>query len=559
MILTKLSKFIVDLDYEDIPETAIEKAKTCFLDFLGVANRGFFEESVQIAIKSINEVFDFNKSFDNGKCSIIGNGYSNVLNAGFINAVSSHALDLDDGHRLAQLHPGTVIFPSALAVSEVNNITGKKFLEGIICGYEIAIVLGMLVNPYHRNQGFHSTGTIGTFAVGAAVSKILNLDLKKTINALGLCGTQSSGFLESDHQGTMGKQLHAGRAVSNGILSTYLAKNGFTGAESIVDGDEGFLKAMSIDLFKDLNHINKSYTDFEDYLSSYLEESIGKFHIKEVYLKKYPFCRHLHSSIDATLNIINKYDFNFDNVDNMGNRGNIGNMDKMDNRGNVNNIDKIDNKDNMDEIDKNNLDKMDDINNIEKIVIKTYKIAVEHNNFNPKNKEEIKQSLPYAIAVAILENSLNLDFIENNIANNINTNNNFTNINNNLNDINNLNNLKNNVNGSNTINNDFNGNLNDNLIKKILEKIVIEEDEEYTKLNPTYRPSKVIIEINNEAYEDFVKLPLGEVENPLSKEDILEKFKNINPTFDFRKLKSITNHIDHIEDYYILDLMKIFN
>lgn len=472
MIVEKLSKFIVDLDYEDIPKIAIDKAKLCFLDFLGVSNRGFHEKNVQIAIKTINELYGYN----NGeKSSIIGEGYSSIASAGFINGISAHALDLDDGHRFAQLHPGCVVFPTALAIAEANNVGGKEFIEAVICGYEVAIVIGTLANPYHRNQGFHSTGTIGVFGATATASKLLQLDLGRTINALGLCGTLGSGLLEVDHQGTMGKQIHAGKAAYNGILSGYLAKNGFTGAESIIDGDEGFLKAMSIDLFKDLN---ENGLNFKEYLSSYLDESIGKFHIKEVYLKKYPFCRHLHSSIDATLNISSQFCFEKDNV-----------------------------------------------NDIEKIVIKTYKIAAEHNNFNPKNKEEIKQSLPYAVAVAIVENRLDLDLIENNIIN--------ININN--------------------INND----LNNYLIKNILDKIVIEEDEEFTKLNPLYRPSKVIIETNNGIYEDLVKLPLGEAENPLSKEDILEKFKNINPNFDSKKLHSIDNCIDNIEDYDISDFMKI--
>ena len=41
MIVEKLSKFAINLKYENIPKIAIEKAKLCFVDFLGVANRGF--------------------------------------------------------------------------------------------------------------------------------------------------------------------------------------------------------------------------------------------------------------------------------------------------------------------------------------------------------------------------------------------------------------------------------------------------------------------------------------------------------------------------------------
>lgn len=464
MFIKKLSNFIINLNYDDISKIAIEKAKLCFLDYLGLVNRGIHEESVQIILKSLEEM-NSNGSISSGKCSIIGDGYFNVYNTGFINSISAHALDLDDGHRFAQIHPGSLVFSTALAISEINDINGKNFLEAVICGYEIAIVLGTLVNPYHRNQGFHTTGTIGTFATGTVVAKLLNLSLKQINNALGLCGTQSAGLLESNHQGTMGKQLHVGKAVYNGILSGYLAKNGFTGAESIVDGEEGLLKAMSTQYFKNIDS-NK----LNNYLNSHLERFLGKFHIKDVYLKKYPFCRHLHSSIDATLNIFNKYD--------------------------------ITNKENL-----------------ERITIKTYKIAAEHNNFNPKSKEDLKQSLPYAVAIACINREMSdLESIIN-----------F--------DINNFENKK---------------------FTDILNMIKIEESDDLTELTPNYRPSRIIIETKNKVYEDFVKLPIGEAENPLSKEDILEKFKSLNPNFDLNKL-NIINNINNLEYLNISEFMKLFN
>ena len=59
--------------------------------------------------------------------------------------------------------------------------------------------------PQHRNNGFHTTGTVGTFVAGAVASKLLNLDENQTLNALGLCGTQAAGLLESDHMGVWAK------------------------------------------------------------------------------------------------------------------------------------------------------------------------------------------------------------------------------------------------------------------------------------------------------------------------------------------------------------------
>ncbi|MBO7443833.1 MAG: MmgE/PrpD family protein, partial [Methanobrevibacter sp.] len=238
MIINQLSEYLIDLKYEDIPEEAIEKAKLCFIDYLAVYLRGLESENAKIAIKTIYELH---------------NGDFNSLNKGFINGIASHSLDLDDGHRLAQLHPGSVVFSTVLAmVSDKNlglDISGEEFFEAVVIGYEIAIVLGMMLNPNHRNQGFHSSGTIGSIAAGAVASKLLNLDLEKIAHCLGLATTQSSGLLEADHAGTMGKSLHIGNAVYNGIISAFLAKNGFTGGESLIDGKEGFIKAMASEVY----------------------------------------------------------------------------------------------------------------------------------------------------------------------------------------------------------------------------------------------------------------------------------------------------------------------
>ncbi|WP_225370038.1 MmgE/PrpD family protein [Methanobrevibacter arboriphilus] len=119
---------------------------------------------------------------------------------------------------------------------------------------------------------------------------------------------------------------------------------------------------------------------------------------------------------------------------------------------------------------------------LKKITIETYKIASEHDNFNPESKEDIKQSLPYAVAISCFDKV----------------------------DINNLN----------CLNFAKDHNLND-----IIKIINIKESEEFNKLTPNNRPSKVIVETNNNVYEDYIMLPKGESENPFTKEDILKKIQ----------------------------------
>lgn len=478
MIIPEFSKFVTNLKFNDIPKVSIEKAKLCFLDYLSVYKRGLYEENSKIAIKTLLDL-GYLKTDD-------------ILNKGLINGIVSHSLDLDDGHRLAFLHPGVIIFSTALAIlqdekiKECSNISVETFFESVVASYEIAIVLGMLVNPNHRNQGFHSTGTIGSIISSVTASKLLNFSLEETINALALATTQSAGFLESDHSGSMAKTLHVGKAVYNGLLSTFLAKNGFTGAESIIEGNEGFLKSM-------VSSRNFDNVDF----NVFLEDNLGKFHINKVYLKKYPFCRHIHSSIDAILNLrrdLLKY----------------GDADFV-------------------------------FNLINKIQIKTYKIASEHDDYSPKTKAALKQSLPYAIAIYLVCGDLSLDLIDELIDEGLlSEDSEFT--------------LKENMDLNNKV---F-------LIKSIAKNVLINLDTELEDLTPEKRPSKISINLNKdyalgfdfeETIENLVLYPLGECENPLLWDDIINKFSNLNPNFNLSKLE-VLKTMENKSIYEVLDFLK---
>ncbi len=431
MIVEKFADYTASLKYEDLGEKVIEQAKICFLDFLGVALRG----SKTPSGNAVNNIIK-----ESDETTVIGRKRASVLDSALSNGIAAHSLDLDDGHRIAQLHPGACIIPAALSLCEAENKTGKELITSMVAGYEIAISLGILINPEHRNRGFHSTGTCGTFGSTAAACKALNLGMEETINALGLAGTQASGLLESDHSGSMGKHLHAGNAAHSGVLSALLAKEGFTGAKTILDGKEGFLSAVA-----GLNVKNK-------------ELELGNFHILNVYFKKYPVCRHLHSSIDAAMNIVNKNDLK--------------------------------------------------IEDICKIIVKTYKIAAEHDEYNPKTVEAIRQSLPVSLAIAIKYNELNLDSLK----------------------------------------------TNDDIIN-ISNKVAIECSAELDEMYPSLRSSIISIYTEGKSHTERVDLPKGEPENQFTKYELVNKFNNLNSHLNM----DILSIISHLEDYKIKDLMPMIN
>ena len=456
MFLKNISKFISNYRYEQATVESITTVKAAFLDFFGVTYRGSNESASKIAFNTVEEIFSGNFKL-NLKASVIGRDLkTDILSAGFLNGVSAHVLELDDGHRGAQIHLGSVIFPTALAISESYDLSGKEFLEGVIVGYEVGILLGKMVNPMHRNKGFHTTGTIGAFVAGTVASKLLKLDDNQILNALGLCGTQAAGLLESDHGGSMGKSLHVGKAVYNGILSAILARNGFTGSGTILEGNEGFLKTM---VYEDYDVENFSFED--------IIKDIGKVRVRDIYFKKYPFCRHIHSSIDTALKL----------------KASIG----------------------------------DEYEHIKNVAVKTYSVAAEHNNFNPKNIEELKQSLPYAVAISLVVGEVTVDDIDQLIEYGL-------------------------LDNYSTVDKV-------NSIKNLVNRMIILSDDKLNELYPEKRPSNVIIKLDeqfrNGVFQNITLLPKGDFENPYQLTELIDKFKANNPLYDIRNLTVI----DSLEDY----------
>ena len=99
MFLKNISKFISNYRYEQATVESITTVKAAFLDFWGVTYRGVNEEPPQIVLNTVDEIFSRNFN-QNLKASVIGTNFkTDILSAAFVNGVSAHVLELDDGHR----------------------------------------------------------------------------------------------------------------------------------------------------------------------------------------------------------------------------------------------------------------------------------------------------------------------------------------------------------------------------------------------------------------------------------------------------------------------------
>lgn len=287
----KLAEYIINTNYEDLSQEVIDFTKLCILDYFGSAVAGSSGEPVHIMHDLVQEL--------GGKeqATLITGEKTSVLHASLFNGSAGHVVEQDDIHKGSIIHAGTVIIPSAIAVAEWKQCSGKELLNAIVVGYEVAFRIGEAVSPSHY-YFWHNTGTCGTFGAATAAAKLLQLNEQQLVNMLGSAGTQAAGLWEFIEDGAMSKQLHTGKAAMNGVMSALLSKRGFTGAQQILEGERGFFKAMSTS--SDATKITKNLGN--------------EYKILENSFKVHASCRHTHSAMDVILDLVDSNEIKTENI-----------------------------------------------------------------------------------------------------------------------------------------------------------------------------------------------------------------------------------------------------
>jgi 2-methylcitrate dehydratase PrpD len=266
--------------------------KRLLMDYLGVALAGSQSESGKIARRFAKE------HGAKPQARLIGDSARVDINAAaFANAISSHSIELDDIDVLALFHFSPPVFSAALAVAEYTGANGKQLLTALAAGCEMMERVSKSTNPSLRNRGFHTTPTCGTFGATVAEGKLLRLSTDKLVSALGLAGAQASGLMEM-YGPSMQKRFNPGPAARNGVTAARMAQLGFTGADTIFEGERGFLRTFS---------------DAAE--PSALTQDLGKGYELLIEFKPYSCARPIHNAIDCALDARAQSGFNVASVE----------------------------------------------------------------------------------------------------------------------------------------------------------------------------------------------------------------------------------------------------
>jgi 2-methylcitrate dehydratase PrpD len=260
-VTRRLGEWIVGLQPSDIPEDVRQEGVRTFVNWLGCAIGGADHETADRAIAA------FAPFSGPAQASVLGRTERlDVLHAALMNGITSHVLDYDDTHLKTIIHPAGPVASALMAIAEYRPVTGEDFLAALIVGIEVECRIGNSVYPDHYDRGWHITSTAGVFGAAAAASRLLGLDVERTVWALGIAATQSSGLREMF--GTMCKSLHPGRAAQNGAAAAFMAQAGFDSSERSIEAPRGFANVLST---------KQDYSEILDGLGTRWESALNSY------------------------------------------------------------------------------------------------------------------------------------------------------------------------------------------------------------------------------------------------------------------------------------------
>lgn len=422
-IAQQVARLSGDLTYEKLDEALVDRTKYLLLDFLGVALRGSITESSRL----VQRFLTVNHVPPPDGVPVIGTPLiAEGSLAALANGCAAHSIELDDVVNAASLHPAVTVMPAALSAAWISGCSGRELIEGIVAGYEMTVKLGIALDPAaHYAQGFHPTGTCGAFGAALAAARILKLDADRTANALGIAGSQASGSLEFLADGAFTKRFNAGWAAHAGLIAALLAREGFTGPASIIEGRHGFLRAYS----------PKSRAE------KVLDGWGTPYEVMKTSIKPHACCRYKQGPIDCILAIVRE----------------------------------------------NNLEEPD----IERIVVSVLKAGQalvaepREKKLTPKSIVDAQFSMPFGAAVAVLYGRAFLDQY-------------------------------------------CRENIDSPRVRSLMERVICVSNDAIEKEFPDKWPAEVeIVTRDGRKFRKHLEFPKGDPENPLSWDEIIEKFNSL--------------------------------
>ena len=285
-----LAAFVVGTHYESIPQHTRDMAKRCLLDGLGVSLaatglapvcRPFVEYAVEQGGRPESTVFATGARVP-------------ASMAAFANGALAHALDFEDAHDRALLHPNAPTLPAVLAVCEAfAPIEGKELIAALTLGCDVACRIGLALRVPLDEYGWYPPPIIAAFGTTAAVGRLLKLSESQLIDAfsLTLCQATCSAELKFSPHSDI-RAIRDAFPAQIGVTSALLARKGVRGFDRPFEGRAGFFALYARGAYE----------------PEVVTRALGeRFEIDDIAFKPWPSCRGTHVYIESAAQLVREH------------------------------------------------------------------------------------------------------------------------------------------------------------------------------------------------------------------------------------------------------------
>lgn len=269
----QLGAFVATTTLADIPPETVTFTKALALKTLAGMVAGAATGAAAPVLRWARE------SGHPAEAGVIGGGFrSSTENAILANAHSAHAAELEDD-QFPSATSDITVFPVIFPMAERWKISGKAVVEASAIALEVMNRIGMRSLAY---RGITDLPYFGVIGAAVAAAKGLGLDAGQAANAMGIAIGRAGGYIANF--GTDAHYFESSMASRDGYFAALMAQRGLTGTNDF----EKWLRQAHARPDLPLAEITEGL-------------GTGRWHVHNVWVKKYPCCFLTHRQIDMML------------------------------------------------------------------------------------------------------------------------------------------------------------------------------------------------------------------------------------------------------------------
>lgn len=296
-VTAQLARHVARFPAEAVPADVIACAKRSLLDALGVTLA-----ASRLGDAAAPFVAMAREAQGAGRAPVVGMGFSAPASlAALANGALAHALDFEDTHDAAIVHPYAATIPAALSALAGRDTSGLEFLASIAHGANLVCRVSLAMQHNPEPDGWFLNPMLNVYGAAGAAARLMGATPEAMESAFSLAFAQATCSSNVKH--TPGSEFRAVRDGFNaqgGYVAAALAAAGTVGFNGVFDPPHGFYELYS-----------RGLVDL-DQLAGDLET---RWENRAISYKPWPSCRGTHAFVEAALDILARPGFSLDRVE----------------------------------------------------------------------------------------------------------------------------------------------------------------------------------------------------------------------------------------------------